>query len=133
MTKGARLPPGVQYAIGSGPNLVSANESGGSYVDIEGDNVNIIEHASNTGLALKKTAAGTEFSLILFDGEDGCTEYKPTCGVDSRQFALFLLDYLKVDTAMEMDQGCVVAAAKSRTAHVYTCIRIYIYTYALLN
>jgi hypothetical protein len=26
--------------------------------------------------------------------------YKPTCGVDSRQFALFLLDYLHVETAM---------------------------------
>lgn len=46
-----------------------------------------------------------EFSLVAFDGEDGCTEYKPTCGVDSRQFALFLLDYMKVETAMELDQG----------------------------
>lgn len=48
------MPVGVQYAIGAGPNLVSLNVStGGSYVDIEGDNVNIIEHASNTALALK--------------------------------------------------------------------------------
>lgn len=51
------MPVGVQYAIGAGPNLVSLNVStGGSYVDIEGDNVNIIEHASNTALALKAHA-----------------------------------------------------------------------------
>lgn len=97
-----RLPPSVQWAIAAGPNLVSLNTSSGvSYIDIRGDNVNILEHASNTALALK----GAEFMLVTFDGEDNCTEYKPLCGVNSRQFAAFLLDHLEVDTAMEMDQG----------------------------
>jgi len=93
---------GVQWAIGAGPNLVSYDAAkNASFVDIQGDNVNIVEHASNTGLALR----GAEFMLVTFDGEDGCTEYKPTCGINSHQFAAFLLDHLDVHTAMEMDQG----------------------------
>jgi len=116
--RGEQLPSGVQWAIGAGPNLVSVNATtGASYVDIEGDNVNIVEHASNTALALRAPPSGgagagagadataVEMMFVTFDGEDNCTEYKPTCGVDSRQFAAFLLDYLEVNTAMEMDQG----------------------------
>lgn len=101
LDRGEKLPAGVRWAIGAGPNLVSRNPGGTSVIDIEGDNVNIVEHASNTAIALK----GSVMMLVTFDGEDGCTEYKPTCGVDSRQFAHFLLDHLRVDTAMEMDQG----------------------------
>ena len=75
--------------------------TGISYVDIRGDNINILEHASNTALALR----GDEFMLVTTDGEHGCTEGKPTCGVDDHQLAAFLIDYLHVDTAMSMDQG----------------------------
>lgn len=102
LQRAGKLPAGVQWAIGAGPNLVSYNASTGtSFIDIEGDNINILEHASNTGLALR----GSEFLLVEFDGEDGCTEYKPTCGINSHQFAAFMLDELRVDTAMELDQG----------------------------
>jgi len=102
LKRGERAPPGTQWAIAAGPNLVSRDSgSTASRVDIEGDNVNILEHASNTGLALK----GSQFMVVTMDGIDGCVEYKPTCGVNSWQFASFLLDHLEVETAMEMDQG----------------------------
>ena len=108
MERAQRLPPGIEWAIAAGPNLVSRNASTGeSRVDIEGDNVNILEHASNTALGIRAHGRNRtqEFLLVTFDGIDGCVEYKPTCGVNSWQFASFMLDYLKVETAMEMDQG----------------------------
>jgi exopolysaccharide biosynthesis protein len=43
--------------------------------------------------------------LVTFDGHDGCVEYDPKCGVNSHQLASFLLDYLGVHSAMNMDQG----------------------------
>lgn len=102
LERAGKLPNSVKWAIGAGPNLVSYNTSTNtSYIDIEGDNVNILEHASNTGLAMR----GSDFLMVVFDGEDGCVEFKPTCGINSHQFAAFLLDFLKVDTAMELDQG----------------------------
>ncbi len=42
--------------------------------------------------------------LVTFDGIDGCVEYG-ACGVNSRQLAAYLLDYVHVDSAMKMDQG----------------------------
>lgn len=102
LQRAGRLPDDVKWAIGAGPTLVSYNSSTGkSFIDITGDNVNILEHASNTGLGLR----GNDFMLVTFDGEDGCVEYNPTCGVNSHEFAAFMLDYLHVDTAMELDQG----------------------------
>ena len=71
LDRGEKLPAGVRWAIGAGPNLVSRNPGGTSVIDIEGDNVNIVEHASNTAIALK----GSVMMLVTFDGEDGCTEY----------------------------------------------------------
>ena len=89
LPRGGRLPAGVQNAIGAGPNLVSVdNQTGASYVDVFGDNINIVEHASNTAIALKPAAgagAGTHLYLVTFDGEDGCTEYNPKCGVNAHQ------------------------------------------------
>jgi len=102
LARAERAPQGTQWAIAAGPNLVSRDASTNiSHVDIEGDNVNIIEHASNTGLAIR----GDEFMLVAVDGMDGCVEYKPTCGVNAWQFASFMLDYLQAESAMEMDQG----------------------------
>ena len=60
---------------------------------------------AGAGAGAGADATAVEMMFVTFDGEDNCTEYKPTCGVDSRQFAAFLLDYLEVNTAMEMDQG----------------------------
>lgn len=100
--RGERLPSSVRWAIGAGPNLVSFNDTTGqSYIDVEGDNVNIVEHSSNTAIALR----GDEFMLVTFDGSDLCPNADPTCGINSRQFAGFLLDHVGADTAMEMDQG----------------------------
>lgn len=107
LTRGARLPSTVQNAIGAGPNLVSYNvTSSTSFVDIKGDNVNILEHASNTAVALRTDAANvTHLVLTTFDGIDGCVEYNPKCGINAHQFASYLLDHVGVRTAMEMDQG----------------------------
>ncbi len=101
LERAERLPAGVQWAIAAGPNLVSRDPtSGKSYVSIEGDNVNILERASNTAIALRDDVA----MLVTFDGVDGCVEYG-ACGVNSHQLAAYLLDYVHVDSAMEMDQG----------------------------
>ena len=106
LKRAGRLPAGVEWAIGAGPNLVSRNASSGvSRIDIEGDNINILERASNTALAIRSHGdTASEFLLVTFDGVDGCVEYGK-CGVNAWQFAAFLLDYLKVDSAMNMDQG----------------------------
>jgi hypothetical protein len=91
-------------------------ESGKSVVSIIGDNVNILEHASNTALALR----GDEFMLVTTDGEHGCTEGKPTCGMDDHQLAAFLIDFLDVTSAMSMDQGgrCVQFLKRHRLVGV---------------
>jgi hypothetical protein len=105
LERGGRAEAGVKSAIGAGPNLVSYNATTGhSYIDVVGDNINILERASNTALALRPSREGQELLLVTFDGHDGCTEYG-NCGVNSHQFAAFLLDYLRVHSALNMDQG----------------------------
>merc|ERR1712037_459511 len=52
MKRGGHLSPSVLDAIGAGPNLVSSHLGGKPRVDIRGHNVNILEHASNTAVAL---------------------------------------------------------------------------------
>jgi hypothetical protein len=65
LDRGGRLGPGVQTAIGAGPNLVSFNKTtGSSFVDIYGDNINIVEHASNTAVALRHDSMN-EMHLLL--------------------------------------------------------------------
>ena len=106
LARGGRAKPGVSHAIGAGPNLVSHDHTTGkSFIDISGDNINILERASNTALALRRREDGAqELLLVTFDGHDGCTEYG-NCGVNAHQFAAFLLDHLHVNSAMNMDQG----------------------------
>ena len=59
LERAGRLPDGVKWAIAAGPNLVSRNASSGiSNIDIEGDNINILEHASNTALAIRGSMSG---------------------------------------------------------------------------
>jgi hypothetical protein len=102
LERAGRLPDGVVWAIAAGPNLVSRNASSGiSSIDIEGDNINILGHASSTALAIR----GREFLLVTVDAICESVEYKPTCGVDAWQFAAFLLDHMGVDSAMRMDGG----------------------------
>ena len=97
---------GLAYdAIGSGPNLVSTNASGATYVDIPKDDDdigNILEHSANTAVGLY--ANGTAI-LVTVDGYDGCPLLNPTCGVNAFSLAYLMKDALGVQTAMGMDQG----------------------------
>lgn len=102
MNRAETLPADTKWALAAGPNLVSFNKTANtSYIDIEGDNVNILEHGSNTAVAIR----GNEYLLVTFDDGNQCTGNKLRCGVDSWEFAAFLLDHLEVNSAMEMDQG----------------------------
>lgn len=101
-------PPGVESCIAAGPNLVSYNRTAGSFVHIPADdqNSNILEWSSNTATGIKKLSDGrSELVLVTADGFDGCHWLDPTCGLDAYHFAFFMKDYVKVTTAMEMDQG----------------------------
>jgi hypothetical protein len=109
LTRGAEPPEGLaKDAVGAGPNLVSANASG-SYVDIpsDDDNIgNILEHAANTGVGLRPTAAGgVEALLVTTDGYDGCGLLNSTCGTNAFSLAYLFKDYFNATTAMAMDQG----------------------------
>lgn len=167
-TRGAPAPKGVVNGIAAGPNLVSEDESGRPFIDIEGLNVNIIEHSANTAVALLrrpsakaakngKDAAtkrpvyeildadsragsekrglfetsenadanvegnengnaeqegdarqGTEMGrlvMVTSDGFDGCNSKNVTCGLNAIHMAYFMLDAVKANQAMEMDQG----------------------------
>ena len=43
--------------------------------------------------------------LVTFDGADSCVFFDPTCGTNAFTMAYFMRDYLRVHTAMGMDQG----------------------------
>jgi hypothetical protein len=102
----------VQNAIGAGPNLVSYDSTTGqSFIDIpsDDDNINILEHAANTALAFifdeSNPSVVTKTLLVTTDGSDECGPFQEGCGLNAKNFASFLKDYLKVSVAMSMDQG----------------------------
>lgn len=106
MDRGSRLPDTVQDAIASGPNLVSLGPDHAPHVDIVGDNVNIVEYNSNTGIGLRKSQHGSEeLLLVTIDGHHGCPRKDTTCGIDAEGLAFFMKTYLGVHSAMGMDQG----------------------------
>jgi len=103
--RGAPAPFGLAYeSISAGPFLVATNASGTfTAIPADDDNVgNILEHAANTGAGL--AANGTAY-LVTTDGYDGCSPLNNTCGVNDWTLAYFFKDYLKVATALAMDQG----------------------------
>ena len=105
LTEGAPVSAAGGDAIAAGPYLVSTNSSG-TFVSIPADDENlgnILEHAANTGLALKN--GGKTALLFTFDGHDGCAWNDPSCGFNAFQLAYFAKDYLGAETAMGMDQG----------------------------
>ena len=61
-------------------------------------------HLQAIALGAPSPGGAQELLLVTFDGHDGCTEYG-NCGVNAHQFAAFLLDHLRVHSAMNMDQG----------------------------
>jgi hypothetical protein len=85
-------------AIGAGPNLVSYNAtSKTSYVDIpaDDDNINIIEYAANTAVAVKfdtETGKATHILLVTTDGSDECGPSQPTCGINMYSLGGLLKD-----------------------------------------
>ena len=111
--RGDPAPAGAMNAIGAGPNLVSYDETIGAYVNIPADdhNVNIVEHAANTAVGLRRIVGPdgesivTGLVLVTADGRDGCPETDATCGIDAYRMAYFMRDALNVTVAMEMDQG----------------------------
>lgn len=109
MSRGQRLPDTVVDAIAAGPNLVSYNSTTkSSYVDIPKDdyNVNIWEHAADTGVGLVMRKGQTSHLLMAtVDGYDGCPIRDATCGIFCHQMGFFMKDFLGATTAMEMDQG----------------------------
>lgn len=103
--RGAAAPFGLAYeSLSAGPFLVQTNASGSfTAIPADDDNIgNILEHAANTGVGL--AANGTAY-LATFDGYDGCSPLNSTCGTNDWTLAYFFKDYLKVSTAMAMDQG----------------------------
>jgi len=99
-------PPGVVSGIAAGPNLVSLNTTTNeTFVNIPRDdqNSNILEWSSNTGVGLIESS--NEMVLVTVNGYDSCRLWDPVCGMDAYHLAFFMKDYVRVTTAMEMDQG----------------------------
>ena len=101
----AALPPaGARDVISAGPNLVSCDEAGNSFIDIPKDdeNINILEWSANTAVGIINSSWLT---MVTADGYDGCSWGNPQCGIDSYNMAYFMKDEEKVQVAMGMDQG----------------------------
>ena len=110
--RGETVERSVQNAIGAGPNLVSYDSTTGqSFIDIpsDDDNINILEHAANTAIAFiydqSNPSVVAKTLLVTTDGSDECGPFQVGCGLNAKNFASFLKDYLKVSVAMSMDQG----------------------------
>lgn len=101
--RGEGPPQGLLNGIAAGPNLITAGK-----IDIEGLNVNIIEHSSNTAAGLRGRRADGGFAelvLVVADGHDGCKASDPTCGISALPMAHFMLEVIGSEDALEFDQG----------------------------
>jgi len=114
LERGQQGSPSVVNGLAAGPNLVSytTNEDGSftSFVDIpsDDDNININEHAANTGFGLiYDTASGKAVKMVLVttDGSDECGRLDASCGINARHLAQLMIDRFDVQQAMSMDQG----------------------------
>lgn len=101
----------VKNAISAGPNLVSYNATtGSSFVDIpsDDDNINILEHAANTGVGVRyfpdTPGKVSTFVMVTTDGTE-CGAKNDACGLTSRGLASLMLNEFGVHEAMSMDQG----------------------------
>jgi len=113
LQRGEQGSPSVVSGLAAGPNLVSysknADGSFTSYVDIpsDDDNININEHAANTGFGLIFDASGKAVKMIMVttDGSDECGRLDQTCGINAKHLAQLMIDHFAVHQAMSMDQG----------------------------
>ncbi len=62
-------------------------------------------HSSNAALALRGQDAGAELVLAVSDGRDGCPRSDPACGIEAEPMAYFMLDVVRAEQALELDQG----------------------------
>lgn len=104
LPRGGAVDESVRDAIAAGPNLVT---DGKIDIDPHDDNINIPEHAANTAVGLRVDAASNTAHayLVTADGQDGKSVLDPLSGINAHQLADFLVDQLKVTSAMGMDQG----------------------------
>ena len=112
--RGEQGSPEVINGIGAGPNLVSftknADGTYSSFVDIpsDDDNININEHAANTGMGLifdEVTGKAVKMIFVVTDGSDECGRLDQSCGINAKHLAQLMIDQFHVHQAMSMDQG----------------------------
>ena len=109
--RGETVADSVQTAIGAGPNLVSYNAtSKEAYVNIpaDDDNINLLEFAANTAVAVKldtETGKATHILLVTTDGSDECGPTDPSCGLNMQTLAGMLKDAYGAHMSLSMDQG----------------------------
>ena len=63
------------------------------------------EHSSNAALGLLGEGATAELVLAVSDGHDGCPRSDPSCGIEAEPMAYFMLDVVRAQQALELDQG----------------------------
>ena len=89
--------PNVAYAIGGGPNLVSAGADGKGFINITD------EGFYHVGIKAGRTAVGItqnkHILMLTVDGKSGVS------GMTLHELADFMLNYLQVNTAMNLDGG----------------------------
>lgn len=114
LERGEQGQSGIQQGLAAGPNLVSytvnADGTWSTFVDIpsDDDNININEHAANTGMGLifdTTTGKATKMLLLTTDGSDECGRMDQSCGINAKHMAQLMLDRWQVQQAMSMDQG----------------------------
>jgi hypothetical protein len=99
----------VPNVIANSPNLVST-KNGVPYFDIRWDDfgLNRFAHTANSAVGLigKKNSEGmSQLVFVASDGYDGCPRRDVRCGLESKKMAYFMLDFIKVEEAFELDQG----------------------------
>ncbi len=114
LQRGEQGSPQIVNGIGAGPNLVSykinADGTYSTFVDIpsDDDNININEHAANTGMGLifdTKSGKAVKMLLLTTDGSDECGRVDQSCGINAKHMAQLMIDHFQVHQAMSMDQG----------------------------
>jgi len=114
LQRGEQGSPSAVHGLAAGPNLVSYTKNADgtftSFVDIpsDDDNININEHAANTGFGLifdQATGKAVKMILVTTDGSDECGRLDQSCGINARHLAQLMIDHFQVQQAMSMDQG----------------------------
>jgi exopolysaccharide biosynthesis protein len=105
-----KLKRGEQLSESEGPNAIanSPNLVTDGVFDIPSLDwgLNRWEHSANAAVALSGgNGNGKKLHFVVSDGFDGCPKTNTTCGMEAKPMAHFLVDYLGVTDAFELDQG----------------------------